>query len=51
MSAVSSMHEHVHSDAAERHQPDQRTKDVRAVLGEQKRTCDDEKTDQDESCP
>jgi hypothetical protein len=40
------MHEHVHQQASEQRQPDQKTEHVRPVLGEQQRAGDDQESDQ-----
>jgi hypothetical protein len=41
------MHEEVHERAGQQRQKNQRAQDVGTVLGEQKRTADDEKPDED----
>ena len=53
MAAVTTMpvmHEHVHEGASEERQPDEGAQNVSAVLGEQKRTDNHEKAEQDEPC-
>jgi len=45
--AMSAVHEDVHEWTQKERQPDQRTQNVSAVFGEQKRTGNDEKADQD----
>jgi hypothetical protein len=49
--AVSSMHEEVHEDAAERQQIEQRAKHMGAVLGEEQEPADRKEAKQDEACP
>jgi hypothetical protein len=46
--AMSTVHEQVHEGASEERQPDENAPNVSAVLGEQKRTGNDEKAEQDE---
>lgn len=48
---VSSMHEEVHEDAAERQQVEQRAKHMGAVLGEEQEPADRKEAKQDKACP
>ena len=48
ITTVSAVHEQVHEWTQKERQLDQRTQNVSAVLGEQKRTGNDEKAEQDE---
>jgi hypothetical protein len=50
MTAVSSMHEQVHERTNEQRQIDERTQEVRPVLGEDKQSGDHQEADQDEPC-
>jgi hypothetical protein len=45
VTAMSAVHEQVHEWTQEERQPDQRTQNVSAVLGEQKRSGNDEKAE------
>jgi hypothetical protein len=49
MATVTAMHENVHQRASKNRQPDKYSEDVGAVLGEQKRTSDDKKSDENET--
>jgi len=40
------MHEYMHKGASEQRQPDEHTEDMGPVLGEQKRACDDGKSNE-----
>jgi hypothetical protein len=44
------MHEEVHQGAGEQGQPNQQTKDVRSMFGEQERAGDDGKSDENHPC-
>jgi hypothetical protein len=51
MPAVPAMHEHMHERASEDRKPNEDAKHMRAVLREQQRTRDDQKSDQYEPHP
>jgi hypothetical protein len=50
VSSVAAMHEEVHQRTSEQWQPDQGAEDMRAVLGKEERTADQEETEEHESC-
>ena len=49
VTTMSAVHEYVHQRAQEKRQPDERTQDMGAVLGEQQRAGNDEEAEQNES--
>jgi hypothetical protein len=49
VTTVPAVHEDVHQRAQEKRQPDERTQDMGAVLGEEQRAGNDEEAQQNES--
>jgi len=47
--AVPTVHENVHERTSQQGEPNQKPQHVCAVLGEQQDTCDDQKSDQNQS--